>query len=78
MYRVGTIPQIQAKVLAYTAECVRARQPNSEFAAITEAAPLPQNPRQQFIMRLFDEQRISIVPLPQVEMFAKRLRLRLR
>jgi hypothetical protein len=29
----------QAKVLAYTAECIRARQPNSEFVAITEVAP---------------------------------------
>jgi hypothetical protein len=68
----------QAKVLAYTAECIRARQPNSEFAAITETAPLPQNPRHQFILRLFDEQKISVVPLPQVEMFAERLRMRLQ
>lgn len=68
----------QAKVLAYTAECIRARQPNSEFTAITEVAPLPQNPRHQFIVRLFDEQEISVVPLPQVEAFAERLRLRLQ
>lgn len=68
----------QAKVLAYTAECVRARQPRSEFAAITEVPPLPENPRHRFIVRLFEEQKISLVPLPQVEMFAERLRLRLQ
>lgn len=67
----------QAKVLAYTAECIRARQSHSEFAAITEVAPLQENPRHQFVARLFDEQKISLVPLPQVESFAERLRLRL-
>jgi len=29
-------------------------------------------------VRLFDEQKITIVPLPQVEMFAERLRPRLQ
>lgn len=68
----------QAKVLAYTAECIRARQKNSEFTAITEVAPERENERHQFIVRLFDEQKITIVPLPQVEMFAERLRPRLQ
>jgi hypothetical protein len=68
----------QAKVLAYTAECIRARYANSEFAAITEVAPAPGNSRYQFIVRLFNEQKISVVPLPQVEMFAERLRTRLQ
>lgn len=68
----------QAKVLAYTAECIRARHANSEFTAITETAPLPQNPRHQFIARLFEEQKIAVVPLAQVEGFAERLRLRLQ
>ena len=68
----------QAKVIAYTAECIRARQANSEFTAITEVAPLAENPRHQFIARLFDEQKITVVPLPQVEMFAERLRMRLQ
>ena len=68
----------EAKVLVYTAECVRARQPNSEFTAITEVAPLGESPRHQFVARLFGEQEISLVPLPQVEMFAERLRLRLQ
>ena len=69
---------VQAKVIAYTAECIRARQANSEFTAITEIAPLNENPRHQFIARLFDEQKITVVPLPQVEMFAERLRMRLQ
>ena len=68
----------QAKVLAYTAECIRARHANSEFAAITETVPLAQNPRHQFIVRLFEEQKISVVPLSQVEMFAEHLRIRLQ
>ena len=68
----------QAKVLAYTAECIRARQVHSEFTAITETAPSGDNSRHQFIVRLFDEQQIAIVPLPLVEAFAERLRLRLQ
>jgi|SRR5579864_1251149 len=68
----------QAKVLAYTAECIRAKQANSEFTAITEIGPADENSRHQFIVRLFDEQKIGIVPLPQVEMFAERLRPRLQ
>jgi hypothetical protein len=68
----------QAKVIAYTAECIRAQQANAEFTAITEVAPLAENVRHQFIARLFDEQKITVVPLPQVEMFAERLRMRLQ
>lgn len=68
----------QAKVLAYTAECIRAKHAHSEFTAITEVAPLIENSRHQFIVRLFDEQKITIVPLSQAEMFAERLRPRLQ
>ena len=60
----------QAKVLAYTAECIRARAANSEFTAITEVEPARENPRHQFIARLLAEQRISMVPLNRVEKFA--------
>jgi hypothetical protein len=68
----------QAKVLAYTAACIRAKQASSEFTAITEIAPLGENSRHQFMVRLFQEQGIGIVPLPQVERFAERLRMRLQ
>ncbi len=68
----------QAKALAYTAECIRARHSNSEVTAITEAAPLRENPRHEFILRLFEEQNISLVTLPQAEIFAEKLRMRLQ
>jgi len=68
----------QAKVLAYTAECIRARAANSEFTAITEVEPAPENPRHQFVARLFEEQRISIVALNRAERFAEGLRPRLQ
>jgi hypothetical protein len=67
----------QAKVLAYTAECIRARAVNSEFAAITEIAPQLENPRHQFVARLFADQKIQLVPLSQIETYAEQLRPRL-
>ena len=67
----------QAKVLAYTAECIRARAANSEFTAITEVAPARDNSRHQFVARLFEDQRISIIPLSRIEKFADELRPRL-
>lgn len=69
---------VQAKALAFTAGCIRARQANSEFTAVTEIAPERENERHQFVVRLFGEQKIAIVPLPQIEMFAEGLRTRLR
>jgi Protein of unknown function (DUF3037) len=68
----------QAKVLAYTAERIRARIPHAEFTAITEIEPAPENARHQFMAKLFDEQRIAIVPLNRVERFAEELRVRLQ
>jgi hypothetical protein len=68
----------QAKVLAYTAERIRARVAVCEFTAITETEPLRENPRHQFIAKLFAEQDISIVPLNRVEKFAEELRVRLQ
>ncbi len=40
----------QSKVLAYTAESIRARLPNSIFTAVTNAEPSPENSRHQFIV----------------------------
>ena len=68
----------QAKVLAYTAECIRARAANSIFTAITEVEPSRENSRHQFIARLLEDQRISVVPLNRVEKFADELRPRLQ
>lgn len=68
----------QAKVLAYTAGRIRAREAHAEFSAATEVAPSPENPRHQFVLRLFEEQQIAILPLSRVESFAESLRPRLR
>jgi DUF3037 family protein len=68
----------QAKVLAYTAERIRARVAVCEFTAITEMEPLRENPRHQFIAKMLAEQDITIVPLNRVEKFAEELRGRLQ
>jgi Protein of unknown function (DUF3037) len=68
----------QAKVLAYTAERIRARVQDVEFTAITEIEPARENSRHQFMVKLFDEQRIAVVPLNRVERFAEDLRARLQ
>ena len=67
----------QAKVLAYTAECIRARLPQTEFTAVTEVEPASANSRHQFVARLFEEQKIAVVPLSEIEKFAETLRARL-
>jgi hypothetical protein len=51
---------------------------HSEFTAVTEVEPSSENPRDQFAACLFAEQRIAIVPLNRVEMFAESLRPRLQ
>jgi hypothetical protein len=67
----------QAKVLAYTAECIRARiATKTEFTAVVEMEPARENPRHQFVARLFDEQKIAVVPLDRIEKFAEELRVR--
>jgi hypothetical protein len=67
-----------AKVFAYTAGRIRAQSPHVEFTAITEVPPSAENRRHEFIMRLFEDQQISMLPLSRVEAFAESLRPRLR
>jgi hypothetical protein len=67
----------QAKVLAYTAECIHARDALAQITAITEVEPAGDNPRHQFVERLFAEQKIRIVPMNLVESFAEELRTQL-
>jgi hypothetical protein len=67
-----------AKVLAYTVERIRMHQGNSEFAALTDVEPVRENRRHQFMARLLEEQRISIVPPKNIEKFAETLRVRLQ
>jgi hypothetical protein len=69
----------QAKVLAYTADCIRAKLANSEFYAITEVEPRPaENERHRFIEGLLAGKEIPLVPLSGLEEFANRLRPTLR
>jgi hypothetical protein len=67
-----------AKVFAYTAERIRARSPHAEFTAITEVPPSRENRRHEFILRLFEDQQIAVLPLSGVEAWAESLRPRLR
>jgi hypothetical protein len=67
-----------AKVLAYTTGCIRAKLASSEFAAITEAEPRAENPRDRFVRDLLEDQRIEIVPLVRLDAWANRLRASLR
>jgi hypothetical protein len=66
------------KVLAYTAERIRRRQPDSEFTAVTESEIVSGNRRHEFVSRLFEDTGITIVPLNRVERFAEDLRIRLQ
>ncbi len=64
----------QARELAFTAERIRAKLEQSEFVAITEIAPRPDNERDQFIVRLLAEQEFRLIPIAQVDRFAEELR----
>jgi hypothetical protein len=68
----------QPKILAYTARRVRARVPGCEFTAITESEPATDNAMQQFVARLFADEKITMISLPRIEKFAEDLRLRLQ
>jgi len=68
----------QAKVLAYTAERIRAKLGEPEFAAITEVEPQPGNARHEFVARLLAEQAVALVPLARLGDWANRLRASLR
>ena len=52
----------QAKVLAYTAERIRAKVPTANSRRITEIEPCARIRRHQFIVQLFEEQRIRDHP----------------
>ena len=68
----------RAKVFAYTAESIRRRAGNSEFVALTERDSITGDLRDEFVRRLFDDQRIAIVTPGQLDRFAETLRPRLQ
>src|SRR5437660_11150053 len=65
----------QAKVLAFTADAIRQKLEPSEFVAVTEGEPRPQeNPRHRFILGLLETREISVVPLGRLAEWSYRLR----
>ncbi len=65
----------QAKVLAFTADAIRQKVPHTEFVAITEVEPRPQeNPRHRFVLGLLETREISLVPLSRLAEWSYRLR----
>ena len=65
----------QAKVLAFTADAIRAKLPKTEFLAVTEVEPHPQeNTRHRFVTGLLGERGISVLPLGRLPEWAYRLR----
>ena len=67
----------QAKVLAYTAECIRAKNSHAEFAAVTEVPPQPANQRHAFVAGLLEARKIALVPVAGLDKYARELRTRL-
>jgi Protein of unknown function (DUF3037) len=65
----------QAKVLAYTADAIRSKFEKTEFIAITEVEPHPeQNDRHKFVTGLFEKEKIQIVPLSRLPAWAHQMR----
>jgi hypothetical protein len=65
----------QAKILAFTAEAIRTKLPKTEFLAVTEVDPRPEdNPRHRFVTGLLEERGISVVPLTRLAEWAFQLR----
>ena len=61
----------QAKVLAFTAEAIRAKIASTEFIAVTETEPQPDsNERHRFVEGLLGENGIPIVPLSKLPVWA--------
>src|SRR5689334_1296634 len=65
----------QAKVLAFTADAIRRKLAQTEFVAVTEAEPRPQeNARHRFVLGLLEAREISVVPLARLAEWSYRLR----
>jgi len=65
----------QAKVLAFTAEAIRAKAPKTDFLAVTEIEPRPQdNPRHRFVTGLLEERGVAVVPLTRLMEWAQKMR----
>ncbi len=61
----------QAKVLAFTADAIRAKLAKTEFLAVSEVEPRPQdNARHRFVTGLLKEHEIPVVPLARLAEWA--------
>jgi hypothetical protein len=67
----------QAKALAFTSERIRARMAGAEFTAVCESTLQRDNLRHRFVANLLQDQRITVVPLPELEGWARELGRRL-
>jgi hypothetical protein len=65
----------QAKVLAFTADAIRAKLAKTEFLAVSEVEPRPlENPRHRFVTGLLEEHEIPVVSLVRLAEWAQRMR----
>jgi hypothetical protein len=65
----------QAKVVAFTAEAIRAKVPRTDFLAVTEIEPRPkENPRHRFVTGLLEEHGVTVVPLGRLMDWAQKMR----
>jgi hypothetical protein len=65
----------QAKVLAFTAEAIRAKIPRTDFLAVTEVEPRPSdNPRHRFVTGLLEERGVNVVPVARLMDWAQKMR----
>lgn len=64
----------QAKVLAFTADAIRAKLAKTEFLAVSEVEPRPQEARHRFVTGLLEEHEIPVVPLTRLAEWAQRMR----
>lgn len=67
----------QVKALAFTSERIRARMAGAEITAVCESAPQRDNRRHRFVVHLLQDQQITMVPLPELESWARELSRRL-
>jgi hypothetical protein len=63
----------QAKALAFTGERIREKERAVELTAVSDSAPRREDPRHRFVAELLTAQDIELVPLGQLEAWARRL-----
>jgi hypothetical protein len=65
----------QAKVLAFTADAIRAKLAKTEFLAVSDVEPHPQeNVRHRFVTGLLEKHEIPVLPLARLDEWAQRMR----